>query len=79
MQVTRLYLSRSDYTGELSGSIEVQGKAGKTAINLADNRCRQVINCVADLLVEVAVENAALLKEEILEHIKPIVMIEESK
>lgn len=72
MEVTKLYLSRSDYTKKLYGSITVRGSSGEITVNLDDDKGKELINCVADLLVKVATEKANLIKEEIIEQTKPL-------
>lgn len=53
MHLTRLNIRR-DYSGNLSGEIEVAGDAGKVSLSVNDDLCQRLIETCASELVSVA-------------------------
>ena len=53
--------------GQLCGDITVSGQTGKMTINLTPERAKEVVNLVADCLVDTANEAAAIVKSDLIE------------
>lgn len=74
MELRMLHLSRETYgesKGRLKGKLSVTTSYGEIDLKLEDERAEQILQIVADQLVESAKEVAQNITREVLEHQAP--------
>lgn len=76
MRVEKIWISRN-LNGTLSGKVEIKGKIGSIEVRVGDAKSREIVNILADQLLDIAKEAADIMRDDVIEHNAEIKLVGE--